>query len=107
MDGDWARCRPLLWVVRGEKAFTEDSELMQAIHEPGQATRQAKLQALVSALAANAEHPDWPHVFDYLRLTRTYPASALDLLRDLVHVPEAMLLALLRSADEEFDLVFH
>jgi hypothetical protein len=106
MDGDWARFRPLLWVVRGEKAFTEDSELMQAIHEPGQATRQAKLQALVSALAANAEHPDWPHVFDYLRLTRTYPASALDLLRDLVHVPEAMLLALLRSADEEFDLVW-
>jgi hypothetical protein len=47
---------------------------------------QAKLQALVNSLAANAEHPDWPHVFDYLRLTRNYPASALDLLQHLVHV---------------------
>jgi hypothetical protein len=68
--------------------------------------RQAKVQALVSALAAHAEHPDWPHVFDYLRLTRTYPASALDLVQHLAHVPEAMVLALLRSTDEEFDLVW-
>ena len=106
MDGDWARFRPLLWMVQGEKTLTEASELMQAIHEPVPATRQARLQALVSALAAHAEHPDWPHVFDYLRLTRTYPASALDLLQHLAHVPEAMVLALLRSADEEFDLVW-
>jgi len=106
MDGDWARFRPLLWMVQGEKARAEESELMQAIHAPVRATRQAKLQVLVSALAANAEHPDWPHVFDHLRLTRTYPASALDLLQHLAHVPEAMILALLRSADEEFDLVW-
>jgi hypothetical protein len=106
MEGDWARFRPLLWVVPGEKAVAEESELTQAIHDPQQATRHAKVQALVSALAANAEHPDWPHVFEYLRLTRIYPASALDLLKYLVHVPEAMLLALLRSADEEFDLVW-
>lgn len=106
MDGDWARCRPLLWVMQGEKALAEESELIQAIHEPVRAARQAKLQALVSALAAHAEHPDWPHVFDYLRITRTYPASALDLLQHLAHVPEAMVLALLRSADEEFDLVW-
>ena len=80
--------------------------LRQAIHEPKHAIRQAKVQALVRALAADAEHPDWPHVFDYLRLTRTYPASALDLLQQLMHVPEAMLLALLRSTEEEFDLVW-
>ena len=93
-------------MVQGEKALAEASELMQAIHAPVRATRQAKLQALVSAMATNAEHPDWPHVFDHLRLTRTYPASALDLLQYLAHVPEAMILALLRSADEEFDLVW-
>jgi hypothetical protein len=45
-------------------------------------------------------------VFDYLRLIRTYPASALDIVQHLAHVPEAMILALLRSADEEFDLVW-
>jgi hypothetical protein len=106
MDGDWARFRPLLWVVPGEKPLAEESELMQAIHEPVRATRQAKLQALVRALAAQAEHPDWPHVFDHLRLIRTYPASALDIVQHLAHVPEAMILALLRSADEEFDLVW-
>ena len=65
------------------------------------------MQALVRALATNAEHPDWrPRLFDYLHLTRTYPASALDLFQHLVHVPEAMILALLKSADEEFDLVW-
>ena len=41
-DGDWARFRPLLWVVQGEKALAEGSELMQAIHEPVQETRQAR-----------------------------------------------------------------
>jgi hypothetical protein len=105
MEGEWARFRPLLWVVHGEMAL-KDSELMQAIHEPRRMIRQAKMQALVSALATHAEHPDWPYVFDYLRLTRTYPASALDLMRHLAHVPEAMLVALFRSADEEFDLVW-
>jgi hypothetical protein len=57
-DRDWARFRPLLWVVQGEKLLAEGSELMQAIHEPVQEMRQAKLQALVSVMAANAEHPD-------------------------------------------------
>ena len=27
-DGDWARFRPLLWVVQGDKALAEDSELI-------------------------------------------------------------------------------
>ena len=85
----------------------EESELIQAIHEPVRSRRaRQSLQALVSALADQAEHPDWPHVFDYLRLIRTYPASALDIVQHLAHVPEAMILALLRSADEEFDLVW-
>lgn len=57
-------------------------------------------------MAANAEHPDWPCLFDYLRLTRSYPASAFDLFRHLVNIPEATILALLQSADEEFDLVW-
>ncbi|MGQ4810363.1 hypothetical protein NKDENANG_03821 [Candidatus Entotheonellaceae bacterium PAL068K] len=105
-DGDWARFRPLLWVVQGEKVMTEAGDLMQAMHEPDHKTRQARLQALVHALAADAEHPDWPNLFDCLRLTRTYPASAIDLFPHLVRVPEAMVLTLLRSADEEFDLVW-
>jgi len=46
MDGDWARFRPLLWVVQGGKAVAEESELMQAIHEPVRATRQVRAFAL-------------------------------------------------------------
>lgn len=105
-DGDWARFRPLLWVVQGEKVLAEDSELLQAIHEPIRETRQGRIQALVNALATNTDHPDWPRLFDYLRLTRTYPASAFDLFRHLARVPEAMIVALLKSTDEEFDLVW-
>jgi hypothetical protein len=105
-DGDWARFRPLLWMVQGEQAIAEVSDLMQAIHEPVRETRQTRLQVLVSSLATNVEHPDWPRLFDYLQLTRTYPASAFDLFQHLVHAPEAMILALLKSTDEEFDLVW-
>lgn len=105
-DGDWARFRPLLWAVKGEKAVTESSDLIPAIHESDQEIRQERLRALVNALAADAEHTDWTRLFDHLRLTRTYPASSIDLFRHLVHAHEAMVLALLKSADEEFDLVW-
>lgn len=106
MDGAWARFRPLLWVVQGDKDLAEASELVQAIREPVRATRQTRLQALVHTLATNAEHPDWLRLVDYLRLTRTYPASAFDLLQHLVHSPEAIILMLIKSTDEEFDLVW-
>ena len=105
-DGDWARFRPLRWGVQGDKAISENSDLTQAIREPDQKTRQGRMQALVRALAADVEHPDWPRLFDYLRLVRTYPASVLDLFRYLVNTPVTMVLALLRSTDEEFDLVW-
>lgn len=105
-DGDWARFRPLLWVVKGEKAIVEPGELVQAIREPDSETRQEKLEVLINTLVSNAEHPDWPRLFDYLRLTRTYPASSIDLFQNLVHAPEALIMALLKSADEEFDLVW-
>jgi hypothetical protein len=105
-DGDWPRYRPLLWPVHGEQTRTDDSELMQAIREPVRERRQERLQALVRALATNTEHPDWPRLFDYLPLTRTYPAGALDLFHHVIHDPEAMIVALLKSTDEEFDLVW-
>ena len=105
-DGDWARFRPLLWDVEGEKVVAESSDLIQAIHEPDSETRQERLQALVNTLASDTEHADWTRLFDYLRLTRTYPASSIDLFRNLVHAPEAIIMALLKSTDEEFDLVW-
>ena len=105
-DGDWARFRPLLWVVEGERTEAESSQLVEAICEPDQEIRQEKLRTLVNALAADAKHADWPRLFDYLRLTREYPASSIDLFRHLRDAPEAMVMALLESADEEFNLVW-
>jgi hypothetical protein len=105
-DGDWPRFRPLLWVVDGEPNLVEVGALTQAILEQSRQARQDKFQMLAQALAADTEHPDWPRVFDYLQLTHTYPASAFDLFRHIVNTPEAMVLALLKSSDEEFELVW-
>lgn len=105
-DGHWPRFRPLLWVAPGPRAVVDVSDLVQAICEHDMQRRQAQLAALVQALALDAEHADWPRLFDYLGLTRTYPASAFDILRHLARVPEAMVLALIQSPDAEFDLVW-
>ena len=105
-DGYWPRFRPLLWVAPGPQVTDDTNVLVQAIYEPDMQRRQTQLAVLVQALATNAEHPDWPRLLDYLGLTRTYPASAFDILRHLARVPEAMVLALLKSADAEFDLVW-
>ena len=105
-DGDWARFRPLLWPVEGEDVGAEPSALIRAIREPDQNTRREKLRALVNALATEAEHPDWTRLPAYLRLARAYPAGSLDLFQHLIEEPEAMVMALLKSTDEEFDLVW-
>ena len=105
-DGDWARFRPLLWAVEGEKDIAGSGDLVQAIHESDPEIRQEKLQTFVENLAANAEHSEWTRLSDYLRLTRNYPASSIDLFQHLVQTPEAVVMALLRSTDEEFDLIW-
>jgi hypothetical protein len=105
-DGNWPRFRPLLWVVDGEPNLVEAGALTQAILERNHQARQDKFQMLAQTLAEDTEHPDWPRVFDYLQLTRPYPASAFDLFRHLVKTPEAMVLALLNSSDDEFELVW-
>lgn len=105
--GDWARFRPLLWVVEGERTEAESSQLVEAICEPNPEIRQEKLRTCVNTLATDAEqHADWTRLFDYLRLTRTYPASSIDLFQHLKAAPEAMVMVLLKSADEEFNLVW-
>ena len=103
-DGGWARFRPLLWAVEGEASVTGD--LRQAICAPEREIRQEPLRALVKALAADAEHADWPCLFGFLRFIRAYPANSLDVFQQLVRFPEAMVMALLRCTDEEFDIVW-
>ena len=105
-DGNWARFRPLLWAVEGEQAVTESSELVQAIREPDAETRQEKLQTLINALTVKTEPDDWTCLLGYLPLTKDYPASSIDLFRLLVQTPEAMVMALLWSTDEEFGQIW-
>jgi hypothetical protein len=104
-DGDWARIRPLLWLVAGEPE-TANSRLKRAILTPIKEIREELLANWVENVAQSPDHEDWPLFFDYLELLRPYPASALDLFRHFVRSPEAMVLALLKSSDEDFDAIW-
>jgi len=104
-DGDWARFRPLLWVVAGEPVAT-DSPLKRAILTDDKEIREDLLARWVEQIAIDPDHTDWPLFFSYLDLVRPYPASALDLFRYFVQSPEAMVLALLKSADDNFNAVW-
>ncbi len=104
-DGDWARFRPLLWNISGE-AEIGNSPLERAIRQIDQDTRQEMLRLWVDQIALDPEHPDWTTFFDLLRLIRPYPACALDLFPYIVKSPEAMVLALLLSSDDDFDAVW-
>jgi hypothetical protein len=104
-DGDWARFRPLLWVVPGEPIDT-DSPLKRAILTDDKEIREGLLEGWVDQVSLDSDHSDWPLFFNYLDLVRPYPASALDLFRYFVKSPEALVLALLKSGDDNFNAVW-
>lgn len=108
-DGDWARFRPLLWVAATKDdppAESDDSSLAGAIRESDRDQRERRLNALLGELGQNPDHPDWPLLFDYLRLAREFPPSSLDVLRRLMTYPRTLALALFRTDDETFELVW-
>ena len=106
-DGDWMRFRPLLWVVATEEALIDavasDSALAAAVRESDLESRQQKLDGLLTELGQNPDHRDWPLLFDYVRLARKFPPSALDVLCRLVIHPRTLALALLKADDETFE----
>lgn len=109
-DGDWARFRPLLWVIPGEgetitDASTLNSSLAQAICSDNESRPQRMIE-LVKTLAHDPAHSDWPQVFEYFKLAQSYPASALNLLPALARSPEAMALALILSSEDQFESVW-
>ena len=104
-DGGWARFRPMLWIIPGEAAET-DSPLKKAILAEDPEVRENMLSGWVEQIALDPEHTDWTIFFDYLKLIRPYPASALDLFRRFIKFPEAIVMALLKSSDENFDAVW-
>lgn len=110
-DGDWARFRPLLWNVRSDfsnRLELEDTNvsLKAAILEPNEEKRKVQLAQLVITLGQNAEHSDWPLMFDYIRLAHEFPPSALDVIKQLVIHPPALALALLKADENTFDQIW-
>ncbi len=107
-DGDWARFRPLLWVATADDPPVEfsDGSLMVAIREADSEQRERKLNAILAELGQNPDHPDWPLLFDYVRLAREFPPSSLDVLRGLPIHPHTLALALFKADDETFEPVW-
>jgi hypothetical protein len=107
-DGQWARFRPLLWVIddpEGESA-TADSTLAGAIRESIPEARHLRLSDVLTQLGENPEHPDWPVLFAAMQLTREFPPSVLDLLRQLAMHPQTLALALLKADEDTFDRIW-
>ena len=104
-DGDWPRFRPVLWNIDGELA-SHRSTMIEAIQESDRLTRYARLNDLIEQLASQANHPDWLRFWGYLRLTRRYPARTFDLFEHLACSSEALVMALTKSVDEDFDAIW-
>lgn len=104
-DGDWARFRPMLWPIPGETPAT-DSLLRNVILTEDPEERAVLLEKWVEEIDTSPDHPDWPLFFDYLELIRPYPACSLDLFCYIIKSPRAMIMALLKSTDENFNAVW-
>ena len=109
-DGDWARFRPLLWVVTNRDiAVTEEistSMLAAAIREANVEQRNILLADVLQELGENPEHADWLRLFDLIRLSREFPTSSLDVLTRLMSFPQTLALALLKADEELFTCVW-
>ncbi|MDS4059426.1 MAG: hypothetical protein RKP73_12780, partial [Candidatus Contendobacter sp.] len=101
--------RPLLWVAATKEdppAEDADLSLAGAIREADRDQREQRLNALLAELGQNSDHPDWPLLFDYVRLAREFPPSSLDVLRRLPTYPRTLALALFKANDETFEPVW-
>ncbi len=109
-DGDWARFRPLLWVVSNRDTMVaeqlNDSMLASAICEPCSEQRAILLAEVLQALGQNSDHPDWSKLFELIRLSQEFPASSLDVLTRLVTFPQTLALTLLKADENLFTCVW-
>lgn len=112
-EGDLCRFRPCLHYETGagkdplaaspetEPRQDQRGELPAIVDLREHAMRQVRLRALCSALATNSQHPDWPLVLSYLRLSREVPPYLFDIVNMLIAVPEALACAILLHGREE------
>ena len=57
-------------------------------------------------LGQDPDHTDWTLLFDYVRLAREFPPSALDVLRLLIQHPRILALTLFNVDEETFESVW-
>ncbi|NEV60365.1 STY4851/ECs_5259 family protein [Thiorhodococcus minor] len=108
-DGEWARFRPMLWVVparEGDTPAVEASPLAAAILEPHPERRQQALGLALMGLAEDPDHSDWALLLEYLRLAQEFPPSALDVLCVLVTHPRTLAQALMRADAQTFETIW-
>jgi hypothetical protein len=110
LDGNWARFRPLLWRVTSEQLIQEplpERSLPSAIRISDQETRKTKIREVLSEMATDPNHPDWPRLFHYIELAAPYPASSLEVLRCFAREPRVQAMALIRSNEAQFGQVWN
>ncbi len=64
------------------------------------------MDALLAAMGHSFSHADWPLLFDYLQLTREFPPSSLDVIKQLIQQPATLAMALMRADEQTFGLVW-
>jgi hypothetical protein len=109
-DAGWARFRPLLWMARSDGELLAEApeptpSLASAIRlDPQQ--RKRLMPVILEELGRSPKHPDWPLLFEYLKLTREFPPSTLDVLNRLIEHPGTLAMALLMADEESFERVW-
>ncbi|MBF0449994.1 MAG: hypothetical protein HQK75_04770 [Candidatus Magnetomorum sp.] len=100
-----ARFRPILVSIPGhiEQCSTQ---IEQAIRTSYKNERLKYQTQWINDLASDPNHEEWQHIFNFLKLVEPYPASALDVFSCMIQSPEAMVMALLKSSDDEFEAVW-
>lgn len=94
-EGDHARFRPLLLEVRGPLPEDPPGTLRDASAILDKPTRRAALDRVITALAEDLDHPDWPQVRGVLAQLGRVPSTTYDLVDRLVRSPDAVALAAL------------
>jgi hypothetical protein len=112
-SGNWCRLRPLLWVVRDSLSVDlAQTTNLQAItiqdvtRIADRDTRRIAFERLFQHLAETPSDPEWDQFDRFIESYRGLPAITLDLVRLLAANAEAATLALLRSTDSQFELLW-
>lgn len=107
-DGDWARFRPLLWVVAGGTEFSAAvaSPLAEAIREPHPLRRETAIARVIAELGASPDDPDWLLLTSFIELAQVFPPTSLDALCALTAQPRTLACALLRADEQAFEAIW-